>query len=193
MNYTSQAIDEAYLTIQDHYSNNGKGFIHHLIGAFLPIKEHDYYLITDKRCVITGKLGFCRKTYGEMTEGLFLLQTRMIIGDEERSNNAKIEIENLVKAVKEHFDIAEGEDIMETRRLFYSEGSDKCLSLPALVALKDFALTESMRGNKVILNILNRKRQKDRIETKEGDYQNNQSSESLGDNPALQALYAKFK
>lgn len=29
-----------------------------------------------------------------MTEGLFLLQTRMIIGDEERSNNAKIEIEN---------------------------------------------------------------------------------------------------
>lgn len=94
MNYTSQAIETAYQKIKYHYSNNGKGFIHHLIGAFLPIQEHEYYLITDKKCVITDKLGFCTKTYDEMTEGLFLLQTRMIIGDEERSNNAKIEIEN---------------------------------------------------------------------------------------------------
>jgi hypothetical protein len=193
MNYTNKAIKKAYLKIKDHYSNNGKGFIHHLIGAFLPIQEDDYYPITDEKCVITDKLGFCTKTYGEMTYNISRLKILMNIGDEEIRNNIKIEIENIVKEVREHFDIEEGEDIMETRRLFYSVDSDKCLSFPALIALKDFALTESLGGNKIILNILNKKRQKDRIETKEGDYQNNQSSESLGDNPVLQALRAKFK
>lgn len=144
-------IDSAYAKIESIY-NNGKGgdkFIIHLVRAFLPADIMNQYLSTDKVCAITGKRGLdvdymAKKSMERMVASL--------------KDNADELLDAIRKEIIKYFDIDEDEKIMETRRMFYSETSDKCLSAPAIIALLNFASTQLLRGDRKVSFAVNDER-----------------------------------
>lgn len=134
-------IDSAYAKIESIYNNGGDKFIIHLVRAFLPINTMNQYLSTDKVCAITGKRGL---DVDYMTDKS-MERLRISLRDDTNELAAAINQE-----IVKYFDIDPDENIMETRRMFYSETSDKCLSAPAIVALLNFASTMLLRGDRKI-------------------------------------------
>lgn len=141
-------IEQAYNKIATIYkgSQGGKKFILHLVRAFLPINSWNRYLNTDKRCAITNKLGFSVNTYTEMTMPLIFLRAKITINPDDKESVD--EYNAIVKQVKEHWDLEEGENVMEDRQIFYSEKSDKVLCATALGALRDFAQDQMLYGDR---------------------------------------------
>lgn len=139
--------ESAYLKIHEIYkTEKGKKFIQHLVRAFLPIDPWSRLLDTDKRCAITGKLGFSVNKYTEMTLPTVLLRARITINPDDKESVD--EYNAIVRQVKEHWDLEEGENVMEDRQTFYSEKSDKVLCTPAIIALRDFAQDQMLRGDR---------------------------------------------
>lgn len=139
-------IDSAYAKIESIYNNGGDKFIIHLIRAFLPIDEMNQYLSTDKVCAITGKRGL------DVDYMAAKSMERLRISLRENANELAGAIN---KEIIKYFDIDEDENIMETRRMFYSETSDKCLSAPAIVALINFTQDRMLRGDHKVLFAIN--------------------------------------
>lgn len=141
-------VEKAYQKIASTYNGpqGGKNFIKHLVRAFLPIDPWSRLLNTDQKCAITGKLGFSVNTYTEMTLPTVFLRAKIIINPEDKESVD--EYNAIVKQVKEHWDLEEGENVMQDRQLFYSEKSDKVLSTYAIVALQEFATNQMMRDDR---------------------------------------------
>lgn len=135
-------IDSAYAKIESIYKTGGDKFIIHLIRAFLPIDEMNQYLSTDKVCAITGKRGLDVDYMASKS------MERLRISLREDANELAKAIN---KEIIEYFDIDDDENIMETRRMFYSETSDKCLSTPAIIALMNFATNQMLSGDRKVL------------------------------------------
>lgn len=139
--------EKAYLKISETYkTEKGKKFILHLVRAFLPINQWNRYWDTDKSCCITGKLGFSTNKYFEMTKDSLLLKANLIIDPD--NQNAERDYNDIVKKVKEYWNLEEGENLMHDRQLFYSEKSDKCLTAPALIALREFSVNRLGMGDR---------------------------------------------
>lgn len=138
----------AYVKISEIYNGTEKGkkFILHLVRAFLPIDPWSRLLDTDKRCAITGKLGFSVNKYTEMTLPMVFLRARITINPDDKESVD--EYNDIVKQVREHWDLEEGENVMEDRQMFYSEKSDKVLCTPAIIALREFATNQMMRDDR---------------------------------------------
>lgn len=144
-------IDSAYAKIESIF-HNGKGgdkFIIHLVRAFLPIDMMNQYLSTDRVCAITGKRGL---DVDYMTNKSM---ERLKISLRDNANELAGAIN---QEIVKYFDIDPGENIMETRRMFYSEKSDKCLSAPAIIALMNFASTQLLRGDLKVSFAMNEER-----------------------------------
>jgi len=149
-------IESAYNQIETIY-NNGRGgdkFISHLIRAFLPINEWERYIDTDKKCCITGKLGFSVTKFTQMTTKSIFLRAKIEIGNEEEKAIAQKEYDEIREAVRKEWNAEEGENIMKTRQTFYSEKSDKVLCTPAIIALRDFASNQLLRGDQKMNYVL---------------------------------------
>lgn len=144
-------IDSAYAKIESIY-RNGKGgdkFIIHLVRAFLPIDTMNQYLSTDKVCAITGKRGLDVDYMSKKT----VERMMAFLNDNSGELNAAIRSE-----MDTYFGIDPGENIMETRKMFYSEKSDKCLPAPAIIALLNFASTQLLRGDRKVSFAVNDER-----------------------------------
>lgn len=146
-------IDSSYQKIEEIWNSSEKGqnFILHLIRAFIPIDPWSHYMDTNKICCITGKKGFSAARFLKLTsESIFLRATIIADVDEAKKKEAQETYDKMVEEVKSYFDLEEGEDLQNDRKLFYSEKSDKCLTRPALIALRDFSINELLKGNKKI-------------------------------------------
>ena len=62
-------------------------------------------------------------------------------------NKAILRYDEIVNQVKEKYNVEEGENIKQTRRIYYSEKSDKVLCTPAIIALQRFVENRLVCGD----------------------------------------------
>lgn len=193
-------VSKAYETIEKNYkTESGKKFIKHLIIAFLPINDFGYLLSSNEnqKCCITNKKGFDIDKFAELTFESIFLNAQIIIGNEEQKIEATKKRNEMIENVRNYFKVEEHENIKITRRLYYSDKSDKLISFPAIVALRDFAINQSFKNDKEIEKIMNIKyrneinqRKQEKIE-KETPQKQTTANYTIGD--AFQSELEKLK
>jgi hypothetical protein len=144
-----QDYDNCYAKIDEMSKGKAQKFIHHLVKAFLPIDELAFYMNTDQKCAISGKLGFSVKRYCDMTEETLFLKAQIILAKTEEEKAPLLEKYNkIIQSVRDYWNLEEGEDIY-SRKLYYSEKSDVCLTKVALVALRDWKINNLLTSGYV--------------------------------------------
>jgi hypothetical protein len=148
-------VEEALTKIYQMYNNpHSRGFILHLVAAFIPINEWNKYLSTDKTCCITGMIGYNLDVFFEMTKKSILLKARMVIGND--NGEAEKEYQEIQAAVIKRFGLREGETLLD-HQMYYSDSSNKSLSPFAIVALKHFVERQLLQDDQAILSIILKK------------------------------------
>ena len=135
-----------YDKIEELYnSEKGKGFIKHLISAFIPVNSLNFYIDgDDKYDAITQKRGFSVKAYLEMTfETVFITAEIGLAKTEEEKSYPKSKLAQIIDKVCKHFNLEEGEDL-SSRKMYYSAKSDKTLTYQTIKQLQLFALNNSL-------------------------------------------------
>lgn len=153
--YVREALEKIYQMYNDSHS---RGFILHLVAAFIPINEWNKYLSTDKICSITGMVGFHFEDHFELTKKSLILRALMSSGTAEEQQKAQEDYDNMQKAVIKRFGLREGENLLD-HQMYYSDTSDKCLSPFGIVALKHFVENQLLRNDQAIVRIILRKAQ----------------------------------
>ena len=142
-------ISNAYDKIVSIYSTEkGRKFIQHLIRAFLPINLYQTSF-NEEVCAITNKLGFNPDKFAQMTSNSIFIRAKMEIGTEEEQEQARKDYSDMFKKVHEYYKTEEEENLMDTRKMLYSDKSDKFLSIPAAIALLRFAENQILCGIKI--------------------------------------------
>jgi len=146
--YVEEALNKIYRMYNDPHS---RGFILHLVAAFIPINEWNKYLSTDKVCAITGMIGYNLDVFFEMTKKSIFLKAKMIIGDD--NGEAEKEYQEMQDAVIKRFGLREGETLLD-HQMYCSNSSDKCLSPFAIIALKHFVERQLLQNDETIVRII---------------------------------------
>lgn len=143
---TAEQERQIYNKIEEIYnSEKGKGFIKHLISAFIPVNPIEFYIDgDDKYDAITQKRGFSVKVYHEMTFPTVLIRARLALSTtDEEEQQCREELSQIFDKVRKHFDLEQGEDLT-SRKMYYSEKSDKVLTYQTIKQLQLFALNNDL-------------------------------------------------
>lgn len=145
-------VDKAYAKIEELYSKpKSQKFILHLVHSFLPIEQWNVYLSTDKVCSITNLPGVNIKELSKNgVDDMFLIAKLELAETEKEKSKIREQINRSRAKLIKKYKVQEGENILETRRMYYSEKSDKLLCLPAIKALQSFAMNQIMLGNRAM-------------------------------------------
>lgn len=143
-------IEKDYRQIEFIYNTQkGKNFIIHLMKAFLPINPASFW-IADRniRCCISERKSISISEYNDAIRDMSNLQMDFISST--TPNQKKIigrRIEEVTNQMINYFELVPEEDPLMTRRMYYSEKSEKVLSLPAIIALNRFYKKESLKND----------------------------------------------
>jgi hypothetical protein len=143
---TGEQNPEIYNKIKEIYNTDkGKGFIKHLINAFIPVNPIEFYLNgDDKYDAITQKRGFSVKVYHEMTfETLFIRAEIELAKTEDKKLYYQKQLAEIFDNVRTYFNLEKGEDL-SSRKMYYSEKSDKTLTYQTIKQLQLFALNNNL-------------------------------------------------
>ncbi len=149
--YMEGAIKKAYNKIKSTYEDKkGKGFILHLISAFLPIEHWNVDFGDTKRCAITNTLGLNIGEYIDLKMDYMFMGGKVVVGTESEKECAISKFNSKIEDFRKKYTIEEGEDVEQSRKMYFSETSDKVLCTAALVALRDFALNRMFSDDRAI-------------------------------------------
>lgn len=144
-------IKTAYKKFEDMYAaEKSKKYVLHLIKAFLPINEFNFFMNTDKKCSILNLKGFSTNKFIEITSDSVFARAALMIGTEEEQAEANKKLDKVKNELNAYFKPEEGENLLQSRKLYFSEKSDSTICLPALIALRDFAINTMLRNDKPV-------------------------------------------